>query len=102
VHGGQCGSHEPERSGKRLSTNSLEAGKKFCMSRSTIAVTGPEELRLSEAARRVARVLGKHIYVFPAPVWFHRIFARVLEKAMKVPPAGGGTGAHSGRGRSRA
>ena len=55
------------------------------MSRSTIAVTGPEELRLSEAARRVARVLGRHIYVFPAPVWFHRIFARVLEKAMKVP-----------------
>jgi len=23
--------------------------------------------------------------VFPAPVWFHRIFARVLEKAMTVP-----------------
>lgn len=55
------------------------------MSRSTIAVTGPEELRLSEAARRVARVLGRRIYVFPAPVWFHRIFARVLEQAMKVP-----------------
>lgn len=55
------------------------------MSRSTIAVTGPEELRLSEAARRVARVLGRRIYVFPAPAWFHRIFARVLEQAMKVP-----------------
>lgn len=55
------------------------------MSRSTTAVTGPEELRLSEAARRVARVLGRHIYVFPAPVCFHRIFARVLEKTMKVP-----------------
>ncbi|HKT67907.1 MAG TPA: NAD(P)H-binding protein [Terriglobales bacterium] len=55
------------------------------MSRSTVAVTGPEELRLSEAARRVARVLGRRIYVLPAPVWFHRILARVLEKAMKVP-----------------
>ena len=55
------------------------------MRRSTIGVTGPEELRLSEAARRVACVLGRHIYVFPAPVWFHRIFARVLEKAMTVP-----------------
>lgn len=55
------------------------------MSRSTIAVTGPEELRLSEAARRVARVLGRRTYVFPAPVWFHRILARVLEKTMRVP-----------------
>ncbi|HKW25194.1 MAG TPA: NAD(P)H-binding protein [Terriglobales bacterium] len=55
------------------------------MSRSTVAVMGPEELRLSEAARRVARLLGRRVYVFPAPVWFHRIFARVLELAMKVP-----------------
>lgn len=55
------------------------------MNRSTIAVTGPEELRLSEAARRVARVLGRRIYVFPAPVWFHGMFARVLEKTMTVP-----------------
>jgi len=55
------------------------------MRRSTIAVPGPEELRLSEAARRVARVLGRRIYVFPAPMWFHRIFAHVLERAMKVP-----------------
>ena len=55
------------------------------MKRSTIAVTGPEELRLSEAARRVARLLGRRIYVIPAPLWFHRIFARLLEVAMKVP-----------------
>ena len=55
------------------------------MKRRTIAVTGPEELRLSEAARRVARLLGRRIYVIPAPLWFHRIFARVLEVAMKVP-----------------
>lgn len=55
------------------------------MARSTIAVTGPEELRLSEAARRVAGVLGRRIYVLPAPLWFHRIFARVLERTMKVP-----------------
>ncbi len=55
------------------------------MGRSTIAVTGPEELRLSEAARRVGGVLGRRVYVLPAPVWFHRLFARVLERAMKVP-----------------
>lgn len=55
------------------------------MPRTTVAVTGPEELRLSEAARRVAKLLGRRIFVFPAPVWFHRVFAHVLEWTMKVP-----------------
>lgn len=55
------------------------------MGRSTIAVAGPEELHLSEAARRVGRVLGRRVYVLPAPVWFHFLFARVLERAMQVP-----------------
>ena len=55
------------------------------MPRATVAVTGPEELRLSEAARRVARVFGRRVYIFPAPVWFHRAFAHVLEWTMKVP-----------------
>lgn len=55
------------------------------MKRSTVAVTGPEELRLSEAARRVARVLGRRVYIFPAPVWFHSVLARILEHTMKVP-----------------
>ena len=53
--------------------------------RKTLAITGAEELYLSEAARRVAGVLGRRIWVFPAPVWFHRLLAQIFELTMKVP-----------------
>jgi uncharacterized protein YbjT (DUF2867 family) len=51
----------------------------------TIAVTGAEELYLSDAASRVAEVLGKRVWMFPAPLWFHYVLARVCELSMKVP-----------------
>jgi len=50
-----------------------------------VAITGAEELYLSEAARRVAQVLGRRVWIFPAPVWFHRLLAQVCEWTMKVP-----------------
>lgn len=53
--------------------------------RKTIAITGAEELYLSDAARRVAQVLSRHVMMFPAPIWFHRILAQVCELTMKVP-----------------
>jgi uncharacterized protein YbjT (DUF2867 family) len=53
--------------------------------RKTIALTGAEELYLSDAARRVADVLGRKIWIFPAPVWFHHLLAQVCEFTMKVP-----------------
>lgn len=53
--------------------------------RKTIALTGAEELYLSDAARRVAQVLGRHIWIFPAPIWFHRVLAQFCEWTMKVP-----------------
>lgn len=55
------------------------------MSRETIAVTGAEELMLSEAVRRVAHVVGRPVWVFPAPVWFHFALAQFTEWTMKVP-----------------
>ncbi len=55
------------------------------LSRKTVAVTGPEELLLADAARRVARVLGRRIVTFPLPVWFHLGMAAVLEKTMEIP-----------------
>ena len=55
------------------------------LSRSTIAITGDEELYLSEAVRRVARVTGNTILMFRAPVWFHLALARFWELTMKVP-----------------
>src|SRR5205823_1138955 len=38
------------------------------LSRKTVAVTGPEEMKFSEAVRQVARVIGKRVYIFPIPV----------------------------------
>ncbi|HKR62398.1 MAG TPA: NAD-dependent epimerase/dehydratase family protein [Thermoanaerobaculia bacterium] len=57
------------------------------LSRETVAVTGAEELMLSEAARRVGRVLGVKTRIFPAPLWVHRALAHVWEWTMKVPLA---------------
>ncbi len=55
------------------------------LKRQTIAITGAEELYLSDAARRVAQVLGRRIWIFPAPLWFHYALALVCEATMKVP-----------------
>jgi uncharacterized protein YbjT (DUF2867 family) len=55
------------------------------MPRQTVAVTGGETLLLSDAVRRVARVIGRPVVVFPAPVWFHRVLAQVTEWSMRVP-----------------
>lgn len=55
------------------------------MSRETVAVVGAEELLLSETVRRVARVVGRRVLVFPVPVWAHYVFAQVFEWTMKVP-----------------
>lgn len=55
------------------------------MKRKTVAVTGAEELLLSEAVRRVAGVTGKEIRMVRAPIWFHYLLARVGEWTMMVP-----------------
>ena len=57
------------------------------LSHSTVALTGPEELYLSEAVRRVAHVVGKKIPMLPAPVWFHQLLASLWELTMNVPLA---------------
>lgn len=53
--------------------------------KSTFAVTGGEELMLSELVHRVARVVGRRIAIIPSPVWFIRIVAQLTEWTMKVP-----------------
>ena len=55
-------------------------------SRQTVAVLGPEEFPFSQAARRIARAMGKpSLIVLPFPVFFHRILAFVSEKFMPKP-----------------
>lgn len=55
------------------------------LAKQTIAITGAEQLYLSDAARRVADVLDRRIFIFPAPLWFHYALSWVCERTMKVP-----------------
>ena len=66
-------------------TDILVAAVTGRMPRETVAVTGAEELLLSEAVRRVARVVGRRVWVIPAPVWTLYALAQLAEWTMKVP-----------------
>jgi NADH dehydrogenase len=55
------------------------------LTRQTVAVTGAEELYLSEAVRRVARVTGEKVRMVRAPVWLHYGLAHFWELTMKIP-----------------
>jgi nucleoside-diphosphate-sugar epimerase len=55
------------------------------LSRTTVAVTGAEQIYLREVVHRVAAVLGKRVAVVPAPVWFHYLLAHIFEWTMRVP-----------------
>ena len=57
------------------------------LSRKTVALMGPETLRLSEAARRVGRLIGKHPLVIPAPAAVNYVVAALAERVMKIPLA---------------
>jgi uncharacterized protein YbjT (DUF2867 family) len=53
----------------------------------TVPVIGPEQLMLSEAARRVGELIGRSRPTLPAPVWFHRLIGFTTELVMRVPLA---------------
>lgn len=55
------------------------------LTRQTAAVTGAEELYLSEAVRRVAQATGQKVRMLRAPVWFHYALAHFWELTMKTP-----------------
>jgi NADH dehydrogenase len=57
------------------------------LSNETIPVLGPEELMLSEAARRVGQLIGRPRRTFSAPIWFHRLLAIAAELTMRIPLA---------------
>lgn len=61
---------------------SLDADR---FARQTVAVTGPEEFPFSQAARKIAKAMGKSILVLPFPVFFHRILAWFSEGFMPKP-----------------
>ena len=55
------------------------------ISRKTFAITGPEEMTLGEAVRRVGAVIGKRRPMFRLPLAFHYALAWFAEKTMKIP-----------------
>lgn len=55
------------------------------LSSRTVAVRGGEALLPSEAVRRVARVVERPVWVFPAPIWAHQVLGQITEWTMRVP-----------------
>ena len=51
----------------------------------TVAVFGPQKMRLSDAVRQIARLTRRPVLVFPFPIFAHRILAFIFEKTMTVP-----------------
>jgi uncharacterized protein YbjT (DUF2867 family) len=53
--------------------------------RKTVAVVGPEELKLSEAVKRVGKVIGKPVVIVPTPALLQYALAWSMEQVMKYP-----------------
>ncbi len=51
----------------------------------TMAVLGPDEMRLGDAVRRVADTIGRHPIYVRLPIPAHLALARVCEAVMRVP-----------------
>ncbi|MEA2683995.1 MAG: hypothetical protein QOK05_2323 [Chloroflexota bacterium] len=66
----------------RVLEAALVAGR---LSHATVGLTGPTDLAFDDAARLVARVLGKRRAFIKAPLLVHRLLAVVAERVMKVP-----------------
>lgn len=55
------------------------------LARQTIPLMGSTEIDFDDAARLVARVIGKRRFFVRAPIAFHYLLARIAEAAMTVP-----------------
>jgi NADH dehydrogenase len=55
------------------------------LSQETVAVTGPQEMFLSDAVKQVARITGRRVLTFPFPIFAHRLLAWFFERTMAIP-----------------
>jgi NADH dehydrogenase len=80
-----------ERTVRLVAVEDLVTVARACLdesrfARQTVAVLGPEEFPFSQAARRIAKSLGRSsLIVLPMPVFFHRALAFVSERFMPKP-----------------
>lgn len=51
----------------------------------TVGITGPEEITLREAVRRVGEVIDRHPLYIPTPLVIQKVIACVAEATMKIP-----------------
>ena len=55
------------------------------LSNKTVSITGPEQIALSEAVRRVGEVIQRSPLYMPTPLAIQKIIAWLAERTMKVP-----------------
>jgi uncharacterized protein YbjT (DUF2867 family) len=55
------------------------------LTRQTVPLMGPTEIGFDDAARLLARVIGKRRFFLRAPIAFHYLLARIAEATMTVP-----------------
>jgi len=51
----------------------------------TLSITGPEEITLSEAVRRVGQVIARHPLYLPLPIAIQKVITWAAEQTMKIP-----------------
>lgn len=51
----------------------------------TVSITGPEELLMSEAVRRVGQVIHRNPLCLPIPMALQKVLAWIAERTMKIP-----------------
>lgn len=55
------------------------------LSNRTVSITGPEEIALSEAVRRVGQVINRNPLYLPMPIAIQKVIAWFAERTMKIP-----------------
>ena len=55
------------------------------LSNRTLSITGPEEIALSEAVRRVATVVNRNPLYLPVPIAIQKVIAWFAERTMEIP-----------------
>jgi uncharacterized protein YbjT (DUF2867 family) len=55
------------------------------LSSKTVSITGPEEILLGEAVRRVGQVIERHPLYLPIPIAIQKLIAWVAEQTMRIP-----------------
>jgi uncharacterized protein YbjT (DUF2867 family) len=55
------------------------------LSNKTVSITGPEEIALRHAVRRVAEVINRNPLYLPTPIAIQKLIAWFAEQAMKIP-----------------